>query len=116
MTAEGGRTVYVSGQVAFDGKRNIVGGNDVVEQTRQALRNFRMAVEAGGAQMRDVVKLTTCVVGYHPDQLAVITGVIAEFFPSDRFPTNTLIGVQSLSTAGLLVEIDGVAVTDSPVR
>ena len=72
VVIEGGRTIYLSGQVAFDAGRNIVGGNDVVEQTRQALRNVKAAVEAGGGQLSDVIKLTTSVVNYKPERFLVI--------------------------------------------
>ena len=109
VTVEGGRTIFLSGQVAFDRERNIV-GEDVVTQARQALRNLETAVAAGGGTMTDVVQLTIHVVDYDPDQLDRIAGTITEFFPQDRLPSNTLVGVQSLSTRGLLIEITGIAV------
>lgn len=114
VAVEGGRTIYLSGQVAFDEKRQIIGGNDVVEQTRQAMRNLRSAVEAGGGRISDLVLITTHVVNYDPAQLDEITATIAEFLPPECLPTNTLVGVSSLSTDGLLIEIGGLAVTDSP--
>lgn len=109
VTAEGGRTIFLSGQVAFDRERNIV-GDDVGAQARQAFRNLKTAVEAGGGTVTDIVQLTIHVVDYNPDQLDHIAGTIAEFFPRDRLPANTLVGVQSLSTKGLLIEITGIAV------
>ena len=33
VSVEGGRTVYLAGQIAFDENRNIVGGNDIIAQT-----------------------------------------------------------------------------------
>jgi len=109
VTVEGGRTIFLSGQAAFDRERNIV-GEDVVTQARQAFRNLETAVEAGGGTMTDVVQLTIHVVDYDPDQLDRIAGTITEFFPRDRLPSNTPVGVQSLSTRGLLIEITGIAV------
>ena len=115
VVIQGGRTIYLSGQVAFDAERNIVGGNDLVEQTRQALRNVKTAVEAGGGQLSDVIKLSPSVVNYKPEQLEAVTDAIGEFFATDSLPANTLLGVDSLSTVGLLVEIEALAVTDAPV-
>ena len=115
VAVEGGRTIYLSGQVAFDENRQIVGVNDVVEQTRQAMRNLQAAVEAGGGQMTDIVQITTHVVKYEPAQLEGITGTIADYFSPESFPTNTLVAVESLSTEGLLIEIGGIAVTDLPL-
>ena len=97
--------------MAFDSNRNIVGENDVVAQTRQAMRNLKAAVEIGDGQISDIVQITTHVVDYNPAQLDDITGTIAEFFEPNCLPTNTLVGIASLSTEGLLIEIGGMAVT-----
>ena len=110
VAVEGGRTIYLSGQVAFDQERNIVGGNDLIEQTRQALRNLTTAVESGGGQISDIVQITIHVVNYDPTQLDDIAGTLSEFFPPECLPANTLVGVDSLSTDGLLIEITGIAV------
>ena len=113
VSVQGGRAIYLSGQVAFDSDRNIVGPNDVVAQTRQAMKNLKAAVEAGVGEISDIVQITTHVVDYDPTQLDEITGTIAEFFSPEYLPTNTLVGVTSLSTKGLLIEIGGIAVTDA---
>jgi enamine deaminase RidA (YjgF/YER057c/UK114 family) len=115
VAVEGGRSIYLSGQVAFDAERKIVGVGDVVAQTRQAMRNLKAAVEAGGGTMSDIVQITTHVVNYDSGQLDDITGTIAEFFSPESLPANTLVGISSLSTDGLLIEIGGIAVTDSPL-
>ena len=115
VAVEGGRSIYLSGQVAFDAERKIVGVGDVVAQTRQAMRNLKAAVEAGGGTISDIVQITTHVVNYDPGQLEDITGTIAEFFSPESLPANTLVGISSLSTDGLLIEIGGIAVTDSPI-
>lgn len=111
VAVEGGRTIYLSGQVAFDRDRNIVGEGDLVEQARQALRNVKTAVEAAGGSMSDIVQITIHVVNFRPDQLLDVAGTLAEFFAPESLPANTLVGVPSLSTDGLLIEITGVAVT-----
>jgi enamine deaminase RidA (YjgF/YER057c/UK114 family) len=103
--------IFLSGQVAFDSDRQIVGKDDVVAQTNQAMRNLKAAVETGGGEISDIVQITTHVVHYDPSQLDDITGTIAEFFQPECLPTNTLVGVDSLSTEGLLIEIGGIAVT-----
>lgn len=112
VTTEGGCMIFLSGQVAFDSDRKIVGVNNIVAQTRQAMRNLKAAVETGGGQISDIVQITTHVVNYDPSQLDEITGTIAEFFQPECLPTNTLVGIASLSTDGLLIEIGGIAVTE----
>jgi enamine deaminase RidA (YjgF/YER057c/UK114 family) len=112
VTTEPGRIIFLAGQVAFDSNGSIVGKNDVVAQTRQAMRNLKAAVEIGDGQISDIVQITTHVVDYDPAQLDDITGAIAEFFEPECLPTNTLVGISSLSTEGLLIEIGGIAVTE----
>jgi enamine deaminase RidA (YjgF/YER057c/UK114 family) len=111
VSVQGGRTIYLAGQVAFDRDRNII-GDDVVAQARQALRNMKTAVEAAGGTLSDIVQITLHIVNYSPDQLNPIAGTLREFFPPDRLPANTLVAVSSLSVEGLLIEITGIAVTD----
>jgi enamine deaminase RidA (YjgF/YER057c/UK114 family) len=115
VSVEGGRTIYLAGQIAFDADRNIVGGDDVVAQTRQALTNLKRNVEAAGANMADMVKINTYVVNYDQSQLQGIIDVIGEFFPDGHQPTNTLLGIEGLAVDGLLIEIEGIAVTDKPL-
>ena len=112
ITTGPGKLIFLSGQVAFDSNRNIVGESDVVAQTRQAMRNLKSAVEAGGGQVSDIVQITTHAVNYDPTQLEDITGTIAEFFEPECLPTNTLVGINSLSTEGLLIEIGGIAIAE----
>jgi enamine deaminase RidA (YjgF/YER057c/UK114 family) len=38
VSCHGGRTVYLSGQTAWDANKTLVGGRDLKEQTCQALR------------------------------------------------------------------------------
>ena len=67
VSVEGGRTIYLAGQTAFDEHRNIVGGDDLIAQTRQVLGNLKRNVEAAAASMSDIVKITIGV-----DRMAVI--------------------------------------------
>ncbi len=69
------------------------------------MRNLKAAVEAARGKISDIVQITTHLVNYNPSQLDVITGEIAECFSSECLPTNTLVGISSLSTDGLLAEI-----------
>ena len=48
VVAAGGRTVYISGQVAIDETGALVGGDDLGAQTAQVMRNLGLALAAGG--------------------------------------------------------------------
>jgi enamine deaminase RidA (YjgF/YER057c/UK114 family) len=54
----GGRTIFLSGQVAKDRDGRVVGKGDIVAQFRQVCENLKTLVTAAGGQLTDVVKLT----------------------------------------------------------
>src|SRR5260221_12534914 len=55
VAASGRRTLYVSGQTAWDPSRQLVRGMDLAAQARQAFRNFQIVVEQGvGTLAHDV--------------------------------------------------------------
>ena len=110
VAAEGGRTLYVAGQVAYDKDRNVLGGHDVVGQARAVLENLRHRLAAVGAGPQDVVKITTYVVGYDREKhLLPLVEVLNDFFGLEHLPANTLVGVESLAVPEFLVEIEAIA-------
>ena len=115
VTAQGGKTVYISGQAAWDANKQIVGGMDLGGQTRQALRNVRTAVEAVGGTMADVVSLRIYVVNYKPEDAGVVGEALREFFPAEAPPTSTWLGVTSLAVRDFLIEIEAIAVVSESV-
>jgi enamine deaminase RidA (YjgF/YER057c/UK114 family) len=46
IATRGGKTLYISGQTAWDSGKRLVGGNSLLELAKQALQNVRYAVEA----------------------------------------------------------------------
>ena len=112
VTACGGKTVYISGQTAWDAGKQIVGGNDLGQQTRQALRNVRTAVETAGGAISDVVSMRIYVVNYKRADAGPIGEALGEFFPRERPPASTLLGVSSLAVEDFLIEIEAIAVID----
>ncbi|MFN0110562.1 MAG: RidA family protein [Blastocatellia bacterium] len=112
VVAEGGRTVYLSGQTAWDANKQIVGGNDLGEQTRQALRNVQLAVEAAGGALADVVSLRLYVVNPKPGDMNPVGVALREFFPADAPPASTWLGVASLASPEFLIEIEAIAVIE----
>jgi 2-iminobutanoate/2-iminopropanoate deaminase len=55
--ATGSKTIYISGQTAWDTQRQIVGGKDLAEQARQALRNVQPLLKRVGGTLADMVAL-----------------------------------------------------------
>ena len=113
VVAMGKRTIYTAGQVSIDERGGeLVGGDDLAAQTAQAMRNVGLALAAAGAGYADIVKITTYVVKYRPEQRAVIGKARAPFFASGEPPASTLVGVAALALPDWLVEIEAVAIVD----
>jgi enamine deaminase RidA (YjgF/YER057c/UK114 family) len=112
VTARGGKTVYISGQTAWDANKQIIGDKNLGEQTRQALRNIGTAVEAAGGTLTDLVSVRIYVVNYKPEDAGPIGEAFREFFPGDGPPASTWIGVSSLAVTDFLIEIEAIAVVE----
>lgn len=112
VTARGGKTVYVAGQVAVDEKDNLVGKGDLKAQAQKVFENLATALAAVGAGFDDVVKLNTYVVNYRPDVLDTLRAARSAFMGEVAVPASTLVGVQALAREGYLIEIEAVAVVD----
>ena len=109
VIATGGRTVFISGQTAWDANKRIVGQN-CADQARQALHNVRIAVEAAGGTLDDVVALRIYVV-HLPEHIAAVGSLLREVFTSNP-PTSTWIGVSSLAVSAFLIEIEATAILE----
>lgn len=106
----GGRTLYLSGQVAWNGAGQLVGADDLVAQTRQSLENLRVVLAEVGGTPADIVRLRTYVVNHSPDKLGPVCGEIAAFYGDILPAANTFIGVQALALPDFLIEIEATAV------
>jgi 2-iminobutanoate/2-iminopropanoate deaminase len=112
VIASGRKIVFISGQTAWDARKNIVGGDSVLEQARQAFRNLETAMEAAGGMLKDVVALRIYVVDYEAESGTAVGTALREFFSPENPPASTWIGVSALAVPELLIEIEATAVLD----
>jgi 2-iminobutanoate/2-iminopropanoate deaminase len=103
---EGGRLLYVSGQVAWDASGNIVGKGDVVAQARQTFQNLRGVLQAAGGDLGNLMKITTYIT--RAEDVAAVGKARSEVFQGE-LPASTLIIVKSLFHPDFLIEVEGVA-------
>ena len=113
VATSGARTIYVAGQVAVDAIGNVVAPGDVVGQARRAFTNVKSAVEAAGATVEDIAKVTWYVVGFRSELLPHLAAARRDVF-GDHAPASTLIGVAALANPDYLVEVEAIAVIDPP--
>jgi enamine deaminase RidA (YjgF/YER057c/UK114 family) len=115
IEVQGGKTLYVAGQVALDKNGQLVGRGDLVAQFRQICENLKAVLLARAGQLNDVVKLTIFVL----DKTAYkargkeLGAVYREFF-GRHYPAITFLEVKGLydDDQGCLMEIEAVAVVD----
>jgi len=101
-----GNTIYLAGMVGFDEQRNIVAGG-FEGQTVKALENIKLVLEAAGASLKDVVKMTVYLTDM--DNIIEFREIRARYF-SPPMPASTGIEVSRLVLPELLVEIEAIAV------
>ncbi|MBA3868387.1 MAG: RidA family protein [Anaerolineae bacterium] len=104
------KLVYVGGQNAVNVKGEVV-GDDIATQSAQAYKNVIMALEAAGATMADVFKMTIYMVQGQSfgDGYAAIMPLID---PKSPPPTVAGIMVAGLANPKYLIEIEAVAAID----
>lgn len=102
-----GDTLWTSGQAPFDDENKVRGAN-VAEQTELVFDNLERVLAAGGATLRDVVKITAHLQELHAD-FDAYNEVYARRF-GDHRPCRTTVGS---TLGGFLVEIDAIAVVGS---
>ena len=110
VTATGGKTVYVSGQVGVNACGEVVGKGDLRAQTEQSFENIKVALAAAGATFRDVVKTNLYVVGLKPEHVPMLREVRSRYVSAEHPPASTLVGVSALVGSDWLIEIEAIAV------
>lgn len=107
----GGRTIYISGQIALDAAGQLVGRGDLRAQTHQVFANLQAALEAAGASFDDVVKLTYFCVDIA--QMAIVREVRNEYLNATSPPASSAVEVSRLVSEDWLIEIEAVAVASA---
>jgi 2-iminobutanoate/2-iminopropanoate deaminase len=103
---EGGRLLYISGQVAWDAGGNVVGKGDMATQARQVFQNMRHVLQAAGGDLSNLMKITTYITNIE-DFPAVVEARRQVF--QGELPASTLIVVKSLFHPDFLIEVEGIA-------
>jgi 2-iminobutanoate/2-iminopropanoate deaminase len=109
VITSGQSLVFIAGQLARDNEGRVVGKGDMGAQIRQVGENLRIALEAAGLGLKDLVKTTTYVTDI--DEFFKHPEVRNEIF-GQALPTSTTVEVRRLSHPDLMVEVEAIAVID----
>ena len=101
------KTIYISGQIAYDKEGKVVGAGDMTAQAEQVFKNLQTALAAAGATFADVVKMNSYITDM--SKVQAVRDVRARYF-KDATPASTFVEVKGLVRPELLLEIEVIAV------
>jgi len=97
--------VFTAGQIPLTPQGDLLDGADIDVQTEQALENVAAVLEAAGASMADVLKVTVYLDDI--DDFDAMNDTYESFFDEEP-PARSAVGVDALPK-GVGVEIEAVA-------
>ncbi len=103
-----GDQIFVAGMTASGGPQGgPIGGSDPYQQSCAAIEKCQWMLEAAGASLKDVVKMTIYLtdIGHR-----AAFGRAREAYFQEPRPCSTLIEVKGLAQPGMLVEVDVTAI------
>ena len=110
VTVNNGRLVFIAGQGPTTAEGKAIGRGDLKKQTRQAVDNILLALEAVGAGPENIVYTRINVVDYEPKKLMQMAPELQRLKAEGELAqASVFVGVESLIVPGTLVEIETVA-------
>jgi 2-iminobutanoate/2-iminopropanoate deaminase len=105
---EAGSCVFVTGQLATDPDDDALPIPPGIEaQTHKVMNNLARVLSGCGLSFANVVSVRIFLTDFHGDY-ARMNEIYATYFPADRRPARTTVGVTALARGGV-VEIDMIA-------
>ncbi|HEY5167666.1 MAG TPA: RidA family protein [Pseudolabrys sp.] len=103
------RTVYIAGQLGLDIDNKLVGApGDFRAQSTKAFENLKLALEAVGASIKDLVKINNYLVDM--SHVAIFREVRDAFLNKAAPPASTTVAISQLARPGALFEVEAIAV------
>ncbi len=102
--------MYLAGQVSGDASGKLIGEGNFEAQVEQVFRNLKIAVEAAGGKMADIVKLNIYLVAeVDAAEVPKLRAIRDRYVNVENPPASTLVVVSRLARPGWLIEIEAVA-------
>ena len=107
VTVEGAKKlVFCAGQVAADVEGNVLPPDDFDAQTKMVMKNLKNALDAGGAKLSDVTKVTIYIC--NPHDVPKARAILQNYFGKHP-PGSTLCILRGLANPNFLLEIEAIA-------
>jgi 2-iminobutanoate/2-iminopropanoate deaminase len=104
---QGQTMLFLSGQVAYDKNGGVACRGDFKGQARGAFEAIKALLEAQGATMANIVKITTYVTNMN---YRVDLAPLREEFLGKKGPASTLVEISALAHPDWMIEIEAIAV------
>ncbi|MDJ0789232.1 MAG: Rid family detoxifying hydrolase [Myxococcota bacterium] len=98
--------VWASGQIPLDPASGRLVEGDIAAQARQAFANLEAVLEAGGASLASLLRVSIYLTDL--SDFAVVNEIYARLLPDGIQPARATLGVASLPL-GASIEVDAVA-------
>ena len=108
-----GNLIHLGGQVALDQNAQVLHPDDMVKQTRIAMRNIESVLAEFGATLDDVVKVTTFYQGSASAEALHENLLIRSASYTKPGPTTSGIPVTTLVYQSMVIEIEVIAILDT---
>ncbi|MYN12092.1 RidA family protein [Pusillimonas sp. TS35] len=106
IAVNGGKTVYLSGQIGLEPATGDLVSENFEGQVRQAFANLKAVIEEAGGTLDNIVKLTLFLTDL--SKFASANAIMADFIPQP-YPARSTLGVASLPK-GAQFEVEAVVV------
>ena len=107
VVTEGGRTIWLAGQVAAEDSSGRSLAADFDGQVREVFARLGRTLEEAGGRLADIVTMTVFITDARLGDR--FTQLRREIF-GDNYPASALITVTGLARPEMLVEVQGIAV------
>jgi 2-iminobutanoate/2-iminopropanoate deaminase len=98
--------VFCAGQVAADPTGKVLPPDDFAAQTKMVMENLRLALAEGGADFKDVVKVTIFIC--NPHDVGKARAILQDYFGANP-PASTLCVLRGLASPHFLLEVEAIA-------
>lgn len=106
IATDGGKTVYLSGQIGLEPGTGELVSENFEGQVRQAFANMQAVIEASGGSLASIVKLTLYLTDM--SKFASANAIMSDIIPQP-FPARSTVGVAGLPK-GAQFEVEAIIV------